>query len=208
MAAYELRVARGSSPLARGLPRRVLQSAQTPGIIPARAGFTFRQRRVHWPRSDHPRSRGVYLCWITDNPDEVGSSPLARGLLKNRDTGVVILGIIPARAGFTSPRTTPAPSATDHPRSRGVYKACDRPEISAAGSSPLARGLRGSADEPVLSPRIIPARAGFTAIPSPYDLHHIGSSPLARGLRELEDVLTEITRIIPARAGFTARGSW
>ena len=71
--------------------------------------------------------------------------------------------------------------------------------------------------------RIIPARAGFTVLPStvwmvdpdhprsrgvysyfvskkgPYE----GSSPLARGLREDELKGNEIRGIIPARAGFT-----
>ena len=95
------------------------------------------------------------------------------------------------------------PVAADHPRSRGVYCGC--------------RYLR------VVTPRIIPARAGFTwecACPvtgrpdhprsrGVYDVSDMrgkimwGSSPLARGLQihEIEERIKK--RIIPARAGFT-----
>ena len=92
---------RGSSPLARGLPIGAVRHAGWPGIIPARAGFTW--IKDHMPvvsgwiiparagftsktvpivmlLSDHPRSRGVY----SDGPRLLvtiaGSSPLARGL--------------------------------------------------------------------------------------------------------------------------------
>ena len=51
---------KGSSPLARGLRRRLAVRVATRGIIPARAGFT----AIRFPnvifKEDHPRSRGVY----------------------------------------------------------------------------------------------------------------------------------------------------
>ena len=50
----------GSSPLARGLRRTCTAPTPTPGIIPARAGFTRRQGAQGPERPDHPRSRGVY----------------------------------------------------------------------------------------------------------------------------------------------------
>ena len=50
----------GSSPLARGLPFLMANFLAPYGIIPARAGFTCRSRRVRVRRQDHPRSRGVY----------------------------------------------------------------------------------------------------------------------------------------------------
>ena len=57
----------GSSPLARGLLRRTRCGRQTPGIIPARAGFTRQVRSSSTRSSDHPRSRGVYpvQSWIS-----------------------------------------------------------------------------------------------------------------------------------------------
>ena len=76
-------------------------------IIPARAGFTAPEDRRSVPLRDHPRSRGVYP--IRDRLDlcHEGSSPLARGLLiiNPRLRGQV--GIIPARAGFTTLVTHP-----------------------------------------------------------------------------------------------------
>ena len=50
----------GSSPLARGLPSRTVQSQMPQGIIPARAGFTENVPLTFSVRGDHPRSRGVY----------------------------------------------------------------------------------------------------------------------------------------------------
>ena len=73
-----------------------------------------------------------------------------------------LLGIIPARAGFTAVLSGGGVVVWDHPRSRGVYKwgACGG--LERLGSSPLARGLPGHEEEAVPLTGIIPARAGFT----------------------------------------------
>ena len=93
----------------------------------------------------------------------------------------------------------------------------------AAGSSPLARGLRPSAILRSRRSRIIPARAGFTADMDavlPFSQDHPrsrgvytrtqlapvaadGSSPLARGLLCVTAGSGAAWGIIPARAGFT-----
>ena len=92
----------GSSPLARGLPGAVDSEHPEPGIIPARAGFTDCTPDCTVVYKDHPRSRGVY----DDGGDGVeplpGSSPLARGLPSTSKSVSVMVGIIPARAGFTT----------------------------------------------------------------------------------------------------------
>ena len=115
----------------------------------------------------------------------------------------VVMGIIPARAGFTRRAVGGRRCPWDHPRSRGVYT---RPS-------------------PLHSPegRIIPARAGFTWTKRPsgspttdhprsrgvYEaaLARVGilpgSSPLARGLPSVLATGVRPGRIIPARAGFT-----
>ena len=92
------------------------------------------------------------------------------------------------------------------------------------GSSPLARGLLPVRLRRSGPPRIIPARAGFTAAQTAghtYDQDHPrsrgvyttrrsrgpetrGSSPLARGLPMTVAVLESKDGIIPARAGFTS----
>ena len=114
-----------------------------------------------------------------------------------------IRGIIPARAGFTCPTTRHSWPGKDHPRSRGVYHALNVKTTNGDGSSPLARGL-------LVPPRlgfecsgIIPARAGFTALPVLASRGADGSSPLARGLQELLEHVVLSAGIIPARAGFT-----
>ena len=71
------------------------------GIIPARAGFTPPSTTALPPRTDHPRSRGVYLAEMLAREPWPGSSPLARGLRVSLPGWYVDSGIIPARAGFT-----------------------------------------------------------------------------------------------------------
>ena len=152
----------GSSPLARGLRRRVPRHVIDTRIIPARAGFTTRCCSCWTPGKDHPRSRGVYIRARSPRVRECGSSPLARGL---PDGYAVISGkarIIPARAGFTTIIGVPVNVVRDHPRSRGVYWIGLCGTISTIGSSPLARGLLQWTRRKCPRRRIIPARAGFT----------------------------------------------
>ena len=175
------------------------------------------------PAQDHPRSRGVYTCGTVSTISDGGSSPLARGLPDSGAGPGGGVGIIPARAGFTTKNILAIFGHPDHPRSRGVYTASGPFGPLSAGSSPLARGLpqRGRREPPPSG--IIPARAGFT--PESRTAPHgtwdhprsrgvyievtldrqiaVGSSPLARGLREKVVVGSLHPGIIPARAGFT-----
>ena len=156
---------------------------------------------------------------------QTGSSPLARGLLGKATWAGMLSRIIPARAGFTASIWACRVENTDHPRSRGVYKAASPVAGVPSGSSPLARGLRGHSRCPCRQGRIIPARAGFTisSIGGGRDLGDhprsrgvysanplavacsSGSSPLARGLPPRSAAWPARFRIIPARAGFTTR---
>ena len=152
-------------------------------IIPARAGFTRQWKRQMGGLEDHPRSRGVYASTSTTRAGARGSSPLARGLLITVAVNLLLMRIIPARAGFTPRPSSGGSPPGDHPRSRGVYVLNKTGSPEAVGSSPLARGLRaGSA---------WPGRSGR------------GSSPLARGLHRCYGERRRGVRIIPARAGFT-----
>ena len=152
----------GSSPLARGLRSPSAAGPMASGIIPARAGFTRRSPTSLRPSPDHPRSRGVYLARPGPRFLDDGSSPLARGLPPIPGTSSRDLGIIPARAGFTSSTPRTGPESQDHPRSRGVYGTQMVAGITKAGSSPLARGLLAGILVQAVTSRIIPARAGFT----------------------------------------------
>ena len=131
----------GSSPLARGLPKKIPTAAGHRGIIPARAGFTGDPAQEPPVPGDHPRSRGVYLWYVLGTLRGPGSSPLARGLRGEEVSDPVAAGIIPARAGFTQGRQLQGAGGGDHPRSRGVYDSASTARWISAGSSPLARGL-------------------------------------------------------------------
>ena len=152
----------GSSPLARGLPTSRHHGRLSQRIIPARAGFTGVNVNTvaHW--RDHPRSRGVYDIAKLGSDMKTGSSPLARGLRNMIALRGAVVGIIPARAGFTSSELRVRARARDHPRSRGVYYNTLNSATGYYGSSPLARGLQEGAQRRWLGLRIIPARAGFT----------------------------------------------
>ena len=76
--------------------------SSTEGIIPARAGFTPIPTPHKSNSKDHPRSRGVYTAATQIAAPSSGSSPLARGLLQSERHTQLIIGIIPARAGFTA----------------------------------------------------------------------------------------------------------
>ena len=156
----------GSSPLARGLRPLVPVASDLTGIIPARAGFTRTRPGSRTAPGDHPRSRGVYKDRIGRCKNAVGSSPLARGLRMEWTVFADRLGIIPARAGFTSARNSKTSSPRDHPRSRGVYVEVLEVHRRPLGSSPLARGLPLDRRPDASVGGIIPARAGFTW-PSP-----------------------------------------
>ena len=220
------RLARGSSPLARGLRLDDDLKNIAGGIIPARAGFTVQPLCEGNCGPDHPRSRGVYHGASAAAMRSAGSSPLARGLLCPNTVSMVPSGIIPARAGFTITEVVREALSEDHPRSRGVYSPSPSPSRGADGSSPLARGLQHSWRSRSATRRIIPARAGFTPGGQGRDRErtdhprsrgvygetfHLGddgpgSSPLARGLPYYNKMYEAESRIIPARAGFTAPG--
>ena len=175
----------GSSPLARGLPHADEPVRHRPGIIPARAGFTYR---------GHRDARSI-----------PGSSPLARGLPTGAARCRAGGGIIPARAGFTWGRGARAMRGRDHPRSRGVYSMWRYSRGEAEGSSPLARGLRSEAGSWCYGRGIIPARAGFTPATGGTSTSTSGSSPLARGLPTESSSRSESCRDHPRSRGVYRR---
>ena len=193
----------GSSPLARGL--RLVGGVRQVAvrIIPARAGFTRSCPPASRPATDHPRSRGVYRTSHPLIPSPGGSSPLARGLPTGESGLPASDGIIPARAGFTRPRSAGPAEAADHPRSRGVYLYSSTLRGDRFGSSPLARGLLPRVPGWFACRTDHPRSRGVYKCGGITIVRRGGSSPLARGLRQGLRVLLKAVRIIPARAGFT-----
>ena len=132
----------GSSPHTRGLLAEALRSWLAPRIIPAHAGFTPSAAWSPQAAPDHPRTRGVYGPMRARRVGSCGSSPHTRGL--RRDGRAMHTGgrIIPAHAGFTSACHGRSRSASDHPRTRGVYGPMRARRVGPCGSSPHTRGLR------------------------------------------------------------------
>ena len=134
--------------------------------------------------------------------------------------------IIPARAGPTRHADHMVSTLADHPRSCGANSARAIYMLVVSGSSPLVRGQQGSTRVIERQHRIIPARAGPTALsvaarkfsadhPRSCGANHRdtgcaeygdGSSPLVRGQHPIQPRRIANQRIIPARAGPTDAG--
>ena len=152
-----------------------------------------------------------------------GSSPLARGGPHRHRRSRLGVGLIPARAGRTSMRSSSVHSSGAHPRSRGADLVRRDVETQRQGSSPLARGGPPPGSCGSSGRGLIPARAGQTssawAYPGRRRAHPRsrgadagirftyrlprGSSPLARGGRHQRCHARRKQGLIPARAGRT-----
>ena len=174
-------------------------------LIPARAGNTTRASPSLVPSSAHPRSRGEHQLLDLCRSRNYGSSPLARGTLIALIGSVLVLRLIPARAGNTPGLSPPRRQWSAHPRSRGEHVLLKSGSVFDSGSSPLARGTHEHRLNGGGTSRLIPARAGNTgrvsrltiiaaAHPRSRGEHvhvptlwgrYTGSSPLARGTRPL-----------------------
>ena len=156
---------RGSSPLARGT-RPSTSTPQNPtGLIPARAGNTMERGHVHPEHGAHPRSRGEHAATLFSVGSRSGSSPLARGTPGVDAACLVIVGLIPARAGNTFTTTAAVSTHWAHPRSRGEHWSRIYVTTRSAGSSPLARGTPRGFSQTKNIDGLIPARAGNTEPP-------------------------------------------
>lgn len=71
--------------------------------------------------ADHPRGRGEHAWKDVDALYERGSSPQARGALRQHALRQSAFGIIPAGAGSTSTASAGSSRTSDHPRGRGEH---------------------------------------------------------------------------------------
>ena len=153
----------GSSPHTRGLLMNRASWTLPSRIIPAHAGFTWGRCSPHPPRTDHPRTRGVYWTRVITAARGEGSSPHTRGLPPAHARGERRRRIIPAHAGFTGDLPGMAFILGDHPRTRGVYVPAIQSIGTLLGSSPHTRGLPPRDGRRRARRGIIPAHAGFTS---------------------------------------------
>ncbi len=154
----------GSSPLARGTPRRTVRARQGGRFIPAGAGNTPRWTRRTARLPVHPRWRGEHLRFRAKLESACGSSPLARGTrwLVRRDDRK--RRFIPAGAGNTYCGARHRCAGSVHPRWRGEHL-LGQPGLEYwVGSSPLARGTPGTRALTLTGQRFIPAGAGNTRV--------------------------------------------
>ena len=130
----------GSSPLTRGKRRKMGYGDAAWRLIPAHAGKTTATRGCVAPLTAHPRSRGENSTASSTACMLIGSSPLTRGKLGQRQLGNGVPGLIPAHAGKTDFADLVHQLTQAHPRSRGENKMQARDLTLDTGSSPLTRG--------------------------------------------------------------------
>ena len=172
----------GSSPLARGKLACRSPSHLLPRLIPARAGKTRNNQSANSRGWAHPRSRGENAALTAGTGMKVGSSPLARGKPHGHPVRARRPGLIPARAGKTTPPALSPRLSTAHPRSRGKTP----PKAPTESLTPAHPRSRGENRMPV---------TGYSS--------SMGSSPLARGKRRRRGRARGARWLIPARAGKT-----
>ena len=117
----------GSSPLARGTREPIVSVMAVCGLIPARAGNTYRYWWCSTRCWAHPRSRGEHTDALAKMQGGAGSSPLARGTQARVFQIAGKIGLIPARAGNTMCSTSTKRVERAHPRSRGEH--CTQPSV-------------------------------------------------------------------------------
>ena len=212
----------------RGTPAPYLAEFLASRIIPAHAGNTRPSSFFTRCSSDHPRACGEHDGCHPKLGIEDGSSPRMRGTQVREGLQDAVIRIIPAHAGNTPRRCTPAAAGTDHPRACGEHTIRIGTTSKRCGSSPRMRGTLPDALGPEFAGRIIPAHAGNTLSVStttaPISDHpracgehkHVcdgifvgnGSSPRMRGTPRLHRPSEVRYRIIPAHAGNTHYSSF
>ena len=137
----------GSSPRVRGKHHDRNQLRRQQGLIPARAGKTWRVLTGTWLLQAHPRACGENVRGFRPAGAGVGSSPRVRGKLHHWVLFLGRPGLIPARAGKTEAARAAYRPGRAHPRACGENH-WGIPVMSRAhGSSPRVRGKRPDAPD-------------------------------------------------------------
>ena len=152
----------GLSPRGRGKRPGVEGDDGLARLIPARAGKTSAFPAGSGPLPTHPRAGGENEAGDEKGSTFDGSSPRGRGKHDRPREAAANSGLIPARAGKTAPRPTPATSPWAHPRMGGENLVTTVYRLSPGGSSPRGRGKPTREIDFLAARGLIPARAGKT----------------------------------------------
>ena len=193
----------GSSPRGRGTRGFIGVSFRAWRIIPAWAGNTSGRSIVPYHQRDHPRVGGEHNhTGIPTAPNE-GSSPRGRGTPSVLSRQIGAIRIIPAWAGNTLMRPTPARRSRDHPRVGGEHSVIIERLPHCFGSSPRGRGTLAYTGTSEYGARIIPRVGGEHRVPTSGVRVRSGSSPRGRGTHGVSPSSWTAAGIIPAWAGNT-----
>ncbi len=150
----------GSSPRARGTRKLACSRVRIHRFIPACAGNATTANRFMLPPSVHPRVRGERIQPVPHAFLLTGSSPRARGTLREALVSHFHHRFIPACAGNADLGDRMTQEHPVHPRVRGERWGRDSACRSQVGSSPRARGTPSFSPFPWRPCRFIPACAG------------------------------------------------
>ena len=157
----------GSPPRVRGTVVRALAAHQIPGITPACAGNSCRQRGSVQDFQDHPRVCGEQGNLPATFFSNAGSPPRVRGTVLFSVRRTSCYRITPACAG-NSLISLPNQLATwDHPRVCGEQQTQTSSQTMGLGSPPRVRGTASSGISICPNIRITPACAGNRIFPWP-----------------------------------------
>ena len=150
----------GSSPRARGTHRPKALAMAAARFIPAGAGNATRHASRELPKPVHPRGRGERVPPWRRSRNLIGSSPRARGTLRDPGRAHSHRRFIPAGAGNAPNGRFQDQRFSVHPRGRGERIGLFLNRFDVFGSSPRARGTLLDVLLGELVARFIPAGAG------------------------------------------------
>ena len=134
------------------------------GLIPARAGKTGTCVSLRSPAWAHPRAGGENTAAAALTFGTTGSSPRGRGKQRRLFRAPLPRRLIPARAGKTDAANDEGVCWPAHPRAGGENVKVRVLTPYEGGSSPRGRGKQKADAEALKQFRLIPARAGKTAV--------------------------------------------
>ena len=158
---------RGSSPWARGTPKRTKPAVKSRRFIPVGTGNTSAQEVDGEKVSVHPRGHGEHLIMLNQCLLKPGSSPWARGTLSQLPFLAACARFIPVGTGNTTGCSVKAFILPVHPRGHGEHAGSNERLDAVDGSSPWARGTPSTIGLKLFCQRFIPVGTGNTTRRSP-----------------------------------------